>query len=49
MFCPASSKRRPEWLGDLPLVVFDGGDSWSYADTWNIARGTAAALQALGV
>lgn len=36
-------------FGDRPLVVFDGGDTWSYADTWNIARGTAAALQALGV
>ena len=30
-------------------MVFDGGDTWSYVDTWDIARGTAAALQALGV
>ena len=36
-------------LGDRPLVAFDGGDTWSYAETWDIARGTAAALQALGV
>ena len=36
-------------LRDRPLVVFDEGDTWTYADTWAIARGTAAALQALGV
>ena len=46
---PCILEAQAERLGDLPLVVFDGGDSWSYADTWNIARGTAAALQALGV
>ena len=46
---PCILEAQAERLGDRPLVVFDGGDSWSYADTWNIARGTAAALQALGV
>ena len=46
---PCILETQAERLGDRPLVVFDGGDTWSYADTWNIARGTAAALQALGV
>ena len=46
---PCILEAQAERLGDRPLVVFDGGDTWSYADTWNIARGTAAALQALGV
>ena len=46
---PCILEAQAERLRDRPLVVFDGGDTWSYADTWNIARGTAAALQALGV
>ena len=46
---PCILEVQAERLGDRPLVVFDGGDTWSYADTWDIARGTAAALQALGV
>ena len=46
---PCILEAQAERLGDRPLVVFDGGDTWSYADTWNIARGTAAALQAIGV
>ena len=46
---PCILETQAERFGDRPLVVFDGSDTWSYADTWNIARGTAAALQALGV
>ena len=46
---PCILEAQAERLGDRPLVVFDGGDTWSYADTWDIARGTAAALQAIGV
>lgn len=46
---PRILEAQAERLRDRPLVVFDGGDTWSYADTWDIARGTAAALQALGV
>ena len=46
---PCILEAQAERLRDRPLVVFDGGDTWSYADTWDIARGTAAALQALGV
>ena len=46
---PCILEAQADRLRDRPLVVFDGGDSWSYADAWNIARGTAAALQALGV
>ena len=46
---PCILEAQAERLRDRPLVVFDGGDAWSYADTWDIARGTAAALQALGV
>ena len=46
---PCILEAQAERLRDRSLVVFDGGDTWSYADTWDIARGTAAALQALGV
>ena len=46
---PCILEAQAKHLRDRPLVVFDGGDTWSYADTWDIARGTAAALQALGV
>ena len=46
---PCILEAQADRLRDRPLVLFDGGDTWSYADTWDIARGTAAALQALGV
>ena len=46
---PCILEEQARRLGDRPLVVFDDGDTWSYADTWDIARGTAAALQALCV
>lgn len=36
-------------MGDAPLITFDGGPVWSYAETQRLARGTAAALEALGV
>ena len=49
MFCPASSKRKPSGSAIARWWCSTAAIPWSYADTWNIARGTAAALQALGV
>ena len=34
---------------DRTLVVFDRGPSWTYGEARNLARGTAAALERLGV
>lgn len=36
-------------IGDAPLMLFDDGEVWSYAQTRARARGTAAALAELGV
>lgn len=41
--------RQAERLGDRTLVVFDRGPTWSYTETRRLARGTAAALESLGV
>ena len=46
---PTMLDRQAERLGDAPLVIFDSGPTWSYAETRRIARGTAAALEKLGV
>ena len=46
---PRILEEQASRLGERPLVAFDGGETWSYADTWDTARGTAAALQALRV
>ena len=40
---------QAERFGDLTLVVFDHGPTWSYAETLRLTRGSAAALEALGI
>jgi crotonobetaine/carnitine-CoA ligase len=46
---PLMLDRQAEKLGDSPLFVFDGGPTWSYAEARRIARGSAAALEDIGV
>ena len=41
--------RQAERLGDKTLFIFDQGPSWSYREAREIARGTAAAFEKLGV
>lgn len=46
---PVMLDRQAARVGDKTLFVFDGGPSWSYAETRRIARGTAASFEALGI
>jgi crotonobetaine/carnitine-CoA ligase len=46
---PTMLDRQADRFPDKTLIIFDDGPTWSYAETRDIARGTAAALMALGV
>jgi crotonobetaine/carnitine-CoA ligase len=46
---PAMLDAQAERLGDKPLIIFDGDEQWSYATARQVSRGTAAALQKLGI
>lgn len=46
---PQMLDRQAARIGGKTLFKFDRGPSWSYAETRQIARGTAAAFEALGV
>lgn len=46
---PLILDRQVKAMPDKPLIIFDTGPTWTYQETRAVARGTAAALQQLGV